>query len=76
MRESRAGPSGAGPSRGALLADVGETAVRQQVLAPATCSPSRVISRAARSPWVRVTTAPQCGRSASGSSAPFPQSMP
>ena len=37
---------------------------------------SRASSRAARSVWVRATTAPQCGRSASGSSAPLPQSMP
>ena len=37
---------------------------------------SRLISRTARSDWVRPTTAPQCGSRASAISAPLPQSMP
>ena len=37
---------------------------------------SRLSSRAARSVCARLTTAPQCGSSASGSSAPLPQSIP
>ena len=37
---------------------------------------SRPSSRTARSVCVRVTTAPQCGRSVSASSAPLPQSIP